>query len=58
LYAVAGRGLPLLKRPDGLRGALESDAAEQRDVLLGRLGGHRKDWEKQAASPTDPREPG
>jgi len=43
-YGNLGWGLPMLRRLDALRGVLEGDAAKQMDVLLGRLGGLRKEW--------------
>ena len=49
-YERLGWGLPLLSRLDGLRGVLDGDAAKAMDLLLGRLSGHRKEWERQAAS--------
>ena len=55
-----GWGLPMLKRLDGLRKVLDGDAAKEMDLLLGRLSGLRKQWEKetppaqQVQSVTDP----
>jgi hypothetical protein len=43
-----GFDLNMLKRMDGLRVVLEGDAAKQMDLLLGRLSGHRKQWEAAA----------
>jgi hypothetical protein len=53
-----GWGLPMLKRLDGLRRVLDGDAAKQMDLLLGRLAGHRKEWEKEEikAKPAEPSE--
>jgi hypothetical protein len=52
LYEVLGWGLPLLGRLDGLRGVLDGGAAEAMDRLLGRMSGHRREWEKaEAADP-------
>ena len=45
-YDDLGWGLPMLKRLDGLRKVLDGDAATQMDLLLGRLSGHRREWEK------------
>jgi hypothetical protein len=45
-YAVLGWGLPMLKRLDGLRAVSDADATKQMDVLLGRLSGLRREWEK------------
>lgn len=42
-------GLPMLKRLDGLREVLDGDAAKGMDLLLTRLSGLRKQWEKDAA---------
>jgi hypothetical protein len=59
-YEDLGWGLPMLKRLDGLRKMLDGDAAKGMDLLLGRLSGFRKQWEKetppaqQVASVTDP----
>jgi hypothetical protein len=39
-----GWGLDMLKWLDGLRKALEGDAAKAMDTLLGRLYGHRREW--------------
>ena len=44
-----GWGLSMLKRLDGLRKVLDGDAAKKMDVLLERLSGSRKDWEKEEA---------
>jgi hypothetical protein len=46
-----GWGLPMLKRLDGLRGVLDDDAAKPMDTLLGRLSGHRKQWEREEDDP-------
>jgi len=43
-----GWGLPMLKRLDGLRKVLGGEAAKGIDLLLGRLSGLRKQWEKEA----------
>ena len=52
LYEVLGWEMPLLKRLDGLRGVLDGGAAEAMDLLLGRMSGHRREWEKaEAADP-------
>ena len=45
-----GFDLKMLKRLDGVRAVLDGDAAKQMDFLLGRLSGHRRQWE--AAAPT------
>ena len=37
----------MLKRLDGLRKVLDGDAAKGMDLLLGRLSGLRKQWEKE-----------
>ena len=42
-----GWGLPMLKRLDGLRKLMDGDAAKKMDLLLGRLAGHRKEWESK-----------
>ncbi len=49
-----GFDMNMLKRLDGLRAVLDDDAAKQMDLLLGRLSGHRKQWET-AAPATQPR---
>ena len=41
-----GWGMPMLKRLDGLRKVLGGEAASEMDLLLGRLAGHRREWEK------------
>ena len=41
-----GWEMQMLKRLDELRKVLEGDAAKEMDVLLGRLAGHRREWEK------------
>ncbi|HZK79653.1 MAG TPA: hypothetical protein VFC46_01265 [Humisphaera sp.] len=48
-YSDLGWNLPMLKRLDGLRTALEGDAATNMDFLLGRLSGYRKQWTKDGA---------
>lgn len=45
-YDDLGWGLPMLQRLGSLRKVLDGDAATQMDFLLGRLEGHRKEWEK------------
>jgi hypothetical protein len=50
LYERIGWERPLLARLDGLRGVLDGDSAKAMDLLLGRLAGHRKEWERQAAT--------
>jgi hypothetical protein len=52
-YQDLGWGLPLLKRLDGLRKALDGQAAKDMDLLLGRLSGLREHWEN-AESPAGP----
>jgi len=44
-----GWGLPMLERLDGLRKVLDGDAARGMDLLLGRLSGLRREWEKESA---------
>jgi hypothetical protein len=44
-----GWGLPMLKRLDGLRKVLDGDAAKKMDLLLDRLAGQRREWEKEEA---------
>jgi len=46
-----GWGLPMLNQLDGLREVLEGDAAKEMDLLLGRLSGLRKQWEKDTPPP-------
>jgi hypothetical protein len=46
LYEDLGWGAPMLKRLDGIRGAMIGKAGEAMDLLLGRLAGHRKEWSK------------
>ena len=46
-YERLGWELPLLVRLDGLRGVLGGDAAKAMDLLLGRLAGHRQEWERR-----------
>ena len=53
LYSVLGWNRPLIRRLDGLRTVLEGESARQMDLLLGRLGGHRGEWEREAASPVE-----
>lgn len=45
---VLGWDLQMIRRLDGLRKVLEGDAARAMDLLLGRLAGHRAEWEKAA----------
>jgi hypothetical protein len=47
-YDVIGWDLQMLKRLDALRAVLDGDAAQSMDLLLGRMAGHRKIWEKPA----------
>lgn len=47
-----GWGLPMLRRLDALRKLLDGDAAKKMDLLLGRLAGHRKKWEKKESKAT------
>ena len=49
-YERLGWERPLLARLDGLRAVLDGDAAKAMDLLLGRLSGHRREWEKRAAT--------
>jgi hypothetical protein len=42
-----GWGLPMLDRLEGLRKVLGGDAARQMDLLLSRLGGYRKSWQRE-----------
>lgn len=46
-----GWDLAMLKRLDALRRVLDGDAAKQMDLLLGRLSGLRKAWEKADSPP-------
>lgn len=45
LYADLGWGLPMLRRLEGIRPALDGPAAKTMDLLLGRLSGLKKKWE-------------
>jgi hypothetical protein len=45
-YEDLGWGAPMLKRLDGIRGALIGKAGEATNSLLARLAGHRKEWSK------------
>ena len=45
-YENLGWDTKMLGRLDGLRAVLDGEAAKQMDVLLGRLAGERKAWEK------------
>ena len=45
-YENLGWDMKMLGRLDGLRAVLDGEAAKQIDVLLGRLVGERKAWEK------------
>ncbi len=49
-YEELGFDLAMLKRLDGLRKVLDGDAAKETDLLLGRLSGLRKQWEKEAVA--------
>jgi len=49
LESDLGWGLPMLSRLDALRRILDGDAAKKMDLLLGRLAGHRKEWQKEEA---------
>ncbi|MFI5380219.1 MAG: M56 family metallopeptidase, partial [Tepidisphaerales bacterium] len=42
--------LKMLHRLDGLRQVLDGDAARNMDLLLGRLSGQRREWEKKDAA--------
>jgi hypothetical protein len=41
-----GWGMPMLNRMERLRKVLDGDAATQMGLLLGRMAGHRTEWEK------------
>ena len=41
-----GWNAPMLKRLDGIKAILHGNAAKAMDFLLGRLEGHRKEWDK------------
>lgn len=58
LYEDLGWDLAMLQRLDGLRKVLDGDAAKAMDTLLGRLAGHRGQWQRAAALPADNRRPG
>jgi len=45
LTASLGWGKDMLKSLDGLRKVLDANAAKGMDTLLGRLAGHRKEWD-------------
>jgi hypothetical protein len=45
-----GWGLPMLDRLEGLRKSLRGDAAGKMDLLLGRLSGSRKTWQREGSS--------
>ena len=45
LTTSLGWGSDMLKSVDALRKVLDGDAAEKMDVLLGRLSGHRREWD-------------
>ncbi len=47
-YENFGWGAAMVLRLDHLRKALDGDAAKAMDLLLGRLQGHRKEWEREA----------
>ncbi len=47
-----GWGLPMLDRLEGLRKVLRGDAAGKMDLLLGRLSGYRRSWQREGASPS------
>ena len=51
--SVLGWNLPMVRRLDGLRAVLEGESGKQMDLLLGRLSGHRSEWEREAALPFD-----
>jgi len=44
----------MLRRLDGLRKAVDGDAAKALDTLLGRMSGLRKAWAPDAAAPVEP----
>lgn len=44
-----GWGPPMLDRLEGLRQALRGDAARKMDLLLGRLSGYRKTWQRDGS---------
>ena len=48
LYEVLGWELPMLQRLDALRKVLDGDPARQMDLLLGRMSGHRRQWQRAA----------
>lgn len=48
LSTSLGWGQPMLKSLDGLRKIFDANTAKQMDTLLGRLSGHRKEWEAAA----------
>jgi hypothetical protein len=50
-----GWGLPMLHRLDALRKVLDGKAAKEMDVLLGRMSGLRKQWQKEETE--DAKEP-
>ncbi len=53
-----GWNLPMLKRLDALRAAMEGDAASAMDTLLRRLSGFRKQWKDEARAKTPATQPG
>jgi hypothetical protein len=50
LQAELGWNLGMLKTLDGLKSVLDGDAAESMELLLGRLSGHRREWETDEAA--------
>ncbi|HTU24585.1 MAG TPA: hypothetical protein VMF30_04260 [Pirellulales bacterium] len=50
LHEDFGWGLPMLKRLDGLRGAVEGEAAQALDAILASFAAERKDWQAAAAA--------
>jgi hypothetical protein len=42
-----GWKMPMFNRIERLRKVMDGDAATQMDLLLGRMAGHRTEWEKE-----------
>ena len=51
LHEDLGWGPGMLKRLEGLRGALDGEAAKAMDALLAKLAEDRKEWEDKSAQP-------
>ena len=55
LHKDLGWGPGMVKRLDGLRGALDGEAAQAMDAILAGLADDRKKWAAPTAQPAPPR---